>query len=140
MPETITCHCCGKTLPADNLAWNFAWPDPIAELSGAERKRTLKFSSDAFLFSREHGAAVRVILPIGLENGRRSTHMGLGSIDIAPRGFRCVWHAKVSGVRGLSRSGIVQSWLDRHRQEQPRARVEGANVASTCTKRDAPLK
>ncbi|WP_326567538.1 DUF2199 domain-containing protein [Amycolatopsis rhabdoformis] len=73
MPDTHTCSCCGKTLPADNLAWNFAWPDEIADLSKAERKRTLTFSSDAFLVSQNHGAAIRVILPIGLADGRTST-------------------------------------------------------------------
>src|SRR3954466_6481917 len=67
------CSCCGTVVGPDNLAWDFEWPDDLARMSSAERDATFEFASRAFLVARGYGAAIRVILPIHLDNGDTST-------------------------------------------------------------------
>ena len=78
-----TCHCCGETLSADNLAWDFLQPDDFAELSAKQRAAAITFESRAFIVAEGFGAAARVILPIGLDTGHPVT-LGVGVAPHAP--------------------------------------------------------
>ncbi|GLY36006.1 hypothetical protein Amsp01_020300 [Amycolatopsis sp. NBRC 101858] len=68
-----TCSCCGQRLDPGHLAWNYVWPDPLAELTKRERRKALRFHSDSFLVADGFGAAIRVILPIHLDTDQTST-------------------------------------------------------------------
>ncbi|WP_329054011.1 DUF2199 domain-containing protein [Amycolatopsis sp. NBC_01488] len=68
-----SCYCCGKKLDPGHLAWNYVWPDLLAVLAKRERKKALRFHSDAFLVADGFGAAIRVILPIHLDSGHTAT-------------------------------------------------------------------
>ncbi|QRP45915.1 hypothetical protein [Amycolatopsis sp. FDAARGOS 1241] len=68
-PTTSSCHCCGKPVSADNLAWDYEWPAPFAELPAAQ----LLLRSESFIRTRDFGSAIRVILAVKLDSGHTST-------------------------------------------------------------------
>ncbi|GAB3873414.1 hypothetical protein GCM10029964_013630 [Kibdelosporangium lantanae] len=67
------CYCCGVELGPDNLAWNYELPQVFAGATADELADAFDFRSDAFLVTRRYGVAIRVILPIRLDNDRTAT-------------------------------------------------------------------
>lgn len=51
-PAGPTCYCCGQRLDPGHLAWNYVWPDPLAELGKRERKKAGTWPHAEFLRAR----------------------------------------------------------------------------------------
>src|SRR5882757_430264 len=66
------CPCCGKVLGPNELAVDYTWPDPLADLPAATRDAAIEFYSGVFLVSK-YGVAIRVILPVHLDSGHPVT-------------------------------------------------------------------
>lgn len=67
------CYCCGADVGAENLAWDYTWPDVLADMPADERETLVRHSSRVFVVAEGYGVATRVILPIKLDNDRTAT-------------------------------------------------------------------
>jgi hypothetical protein len=67
--DARVCHCCGKVLDADSLAWDYPLPDDLAVLSEEERAASIQTWTRQIVQADGYGSAIRVILPIPLDTG-----------------------------------------------------------------------
>jgi hypothetical protein len=67
------CHCCGKVLDADNLAWDYLLPDDLMVLSDDERSAVIRVATGQIVQAAGYGNAIRAILPIPLDTGEEVT-------------------------------------------------------------------
>jgi hypothetical protein len=67
-PKSKICYCCGQELPAENMAWDYLYPDDVAELTDDQRAAQITFQSRAVIVS-DVGSFIRAILPVRLDVG-----------------------------------------------------------------------
>jgi hypothetical protein len=94
-PEPHVCHCCGKQLGPNNLAWDYLLPDDLARLPEDELERCLLTSTGQIIVAEGFGNAIRVILPVALDTGHTATFGVWLAISEAAE-----WHRIVDSAGG----------------------------------------
>jgi hypothetical protein len=75
------CACCGEALNPDDPRFDLPLPEPVAELSEAQRQAAVE-GTEMILIAHGVGNFIKVLLPVRLDDGRTVTYslwVGLGA-------------------------------------------------------------
>ncbi|WP_440082171.1 DUF2199 domain-containing protein, partial [Streptosporangium sp. LJ11] len=132
--EPKTCYCCGEELSDDNLAWDFLYPDDLAEQFESEQPDPVIDYESRTVIVSDVGSFMRAILPIRLEGGLTAT-LGVWLAFTSEEEFERTMAAGRAGGntwKSLTFSGVlvnrVEPWPD----------VYGAKATATVLAEKGP--
>lgn len=105
-------HClgCGGPLDPEHPRFDIALPQPLAEISDAERTACVSTETDKLIVADGIGNFIKVLLPISLDDGRRVTYslwVGMNGSVLEAMSQRM----RTQGMAGIKIEGVLANSL-----------------------------